>query len=87
MLEECGILYNVKYINIGAGDQFKPDFMRINPNNRMPAIIDHEPLGATLRYQFLRAVRFLSISRKRLASSCLRTCPVSTTCSNGCSGK
>jgi GST-like protein len=45
MLEECGIPYNVKYVNIGMGEQFKPDFLKISPNNRMPAIVDHEPLG------------------------------------------
>jgi GST-like protein len=40
MLEECGIEYDVKPVNIGAGDQFDPRFLRISPNNRMPAIID-----------------------------------------------
>ena len=43
MLEECGLAYNLKYVNIGAGEQFKPDFLKISPNNRMPAIVDHEP--------------------------------------------
>ncbi|MEM7214800.1 MAG: glutathione S-transferase N-terminal domain-containing protein [Pseudomonadota bacterium] len=42
MLEELGIPYNVNYVNIGAGDQFKPEFLAIAPNNRMPAIIDPE---------------------------------------------
>ena len=45
MLEECGLPYRVHEVDIGAGDQFKADFLRICPNNRMPAIIDHEPLG------------------------------------------
>lgn len=40
MLEECGIEYDVKPVNIGAGDQFDPHFLRISPNNRMPAIVD-----------------------------------------------
>ena len=40
MLEECGLDYDVKRVNIGAGDQFKAPFLRISPNNRMPAIID-----------------------------------------------
>ncbi|WP_420392337.1 glutathione S-transferase N-terminal domain-containing protein [Acuticoccus sp.] len=39
-LEEVGAPYEVHYVNIGAGDQFKPDFLAISPNNRMPAIID-----------------------------------------------
>jgi GSH-dependent disulfide-bond oxidoreductase len=45
MLEECGIPYSIKFVNIGAGDQFKPDFLRISPNNRMPAVVDHDPMG------------------------------------------
>ncbi|WMS43426.1 glutathione S-transferase N-terminal domain-containing protein [Acuticoccus sp. MNP-M23] len=40
MLEELGLPYEVHMVNIGAGDQFKPDFLAISPNNRMPAIID-----------------------------------------------
>ena len=39
-LEEAGLDYNVNFVNIGEGDQFKPDFLKISPNNRMPAIID-----------------------------------------------
>lgn len=42
MMEELGIPYEIKYVNIGAGDQFEPDFLKIAPNNRMPAIIDPE---------------------------------------------
>lgn len=42
MLEECGLAYEVKRVDIGAGDQFDPAFLAISPNNRMPAIIDHE---------------------------------------------
>jgi GST-like protein len=45
MLEECGLAYRAIPVDIGAGDQFKPDFLRISPNNRMPAIVDHEPPG------------------------------------------
>ena len=45
MLEECAIAYNTIAVDIGGGDQFKPEFLRICPNNRMPAIIDHAPLG------------------------------------------
>ena len=42
-LEEAGLPYNIIPINIGAGDQFKPEFLKISPNNRIPAIIDREP--------------------------------------------
>ena len=40
MLEELGAPYGVKYVNIGKGDQFAPEFLAISPNNRMPAIVD-----------------------------------------------
>lgn len=46
MLEECGLPYEVKLVNIGKGDQFKPDFLAISPNNKMPAIVDPEGPGA-----------------------------------------
>jgi len=42
MLEETGTPYNVHAINIGEGDQFKPDFLKISPNNKMPAIVDQD---------------------------------------------
>jgi GST-like protein len=42
MLEECGLPYRVHAINIGAGDQFKPEFLAISPNNKIPAIVDDE---------------------------------------------
>ncbi len=49
MLEELGVPYAVKYINIGRGEQFAPDFLKIAPNNRMPAIIDPDgPGGAPI---------------------------------------
>jgi GST-like protein len=40
MLEECGLPYRAIPIDIGAGDQFKPDFLKISPNNKIPAIVD-----------------------------------------------
>lgn len=42
-LEEAGVPYRIVPVNIGAGDQFKPDFLEISPNNRMPAIVDRAP--------------------------------------------
>ena len=42
MLEEAEIEYNVIPINLGAGDQFKPEFLKISPNNRMPVIVDKD---------------------------------------------
>ena len=45
MLEECGLPYNVIPVNIARGDQFKPEFLKISPNNRMPAIVDPDGPG------------------------------------------
>ncbi|MFM2281197.1 MAG: hypothetical protein RLZZ444_3428 [Pseudomonadota bacterium] len=45
MLEELNVPYEVKYINIGKGEQFEPDFLKIAPNNRMPAIVDPDGPG------------------------------------------
>jgi GST-like protein len=44
-LEEAGLPYRILPVNISKGDQFKPDFLAISPNNRIPAIVDHEPVG------------------------------------------
>src|SRR5215472_13246645 len=45
MLEELGLKYHIVPVNIGRGDQFKPEFLKISPNNRMPAIIDPQGPG------------------------------------------
>ncbi len=69
-LEETGTPYRILPVNIGAGDQFKPEFLRIAPNNRMPAIVDTEPAdgrgplsvfesGAVLVYLAEKTGRFL----------------------------
>ncbi|MFP6641932.1 MAG: glutathione S-transferase N-terminal domain-containing protein, partial [Myxococcota bacterium] len=44
-LEELGIEYRIVACNIGRGDQFTDEFLDISPNNRMPAIVDHDPSG------------------------------------------
>jgi len=45
MLEELGTPYNVRFVNIGKGEQFAPEFLKISPNNRIPAIVDPEGPG------------------------------------------
>jgi GST-like protein len=70
MLEECGLPYDVKWINIGRGEQFAPEFLAVSPNNRIPAIVDHAPAdggapisvfetGAILVYLAEKAGQFL----------------------------
>ncbi|BAT59587.1 disulfide-bond oxidoreductase YfcG [Variibacter gotjawalensis] len=45
MLEECGLPYEVRRIRIGRGEQFEPKFLKVSPNNKIPAIVDHDPPG------------------------------------------
>lgn len=45
MLEECGLPYSVHYIDMLAGDQFSADYLKICPNNKQPAIVDHDGPG------------------------------------------
>ncbi len=45
MLEELGIPYQIRTINIGKNEQFSPEFLKVSPNNKIPAIVDDEPLG------------------------------------------
>jgi GST-like protein len=45
MLEECGLPYTVHAVDIGKGDQFDAEFLRISPNNKIPAMVDHEGPG------------------------------------------
>eukprot|EP00755_Sulcionema_specki_P034826 Sspe_Gene.103698::Locus_79536_Transcript_1_1_Confidence_1.000_Length_938::g.103698::m.103698/K11209/yghU, yfcG; GSH-dependent disulfide-bond oxidoreductase len=46
-LEEMGLPYRIRWLNLSKGDQFRPDFLRISPNNRMPALVDQRPFGGT----------------------------------------
>ena len=46
-LEEMGLPYTIHPVNIGAGEQFEPDFLKISPNNRMPALVDSDGPGGT----------------------------------------
>jgi GSH-dependent disulfide-bond oxidoreductase len=71
MLEELGLEYNLIPVNIGRGDQFAPEFLKISPNNRMPAIVDHavdgEPIsvfesGAILFYLANKYGQFIDAS-------------------------
>lgn len=45
MLEECGLPYRLVPVDIGRGEQFTDEFLAVGPNNRIPAVVDHEPLG------------------------------------------
>jgi GST-like protein len=78
-LEEAGLDYTIKPINIGSGDQFKPEFLAFSPNNKMPAIIDQQPAdggapisvfesGAILLYLANKTGRFFGVDvREKVA--------------------
>ncbi len=70
-LEEAGLDYTIRPVNIGKGDQFEPGFLAFSPNNKMPAIVDHAPAdggapqtvfesGAILLYLAEKTGQFLS---------------------------
>ena len=70
-LEETGLAYEIRPVNIGTGEQFRPEFLAIAPNNRMPAIVDHAPAdggapisvfesGAILLYLAEKTGRFIA---------------------------
>jgi GST-like protein len=63
-LEECGIPYETKFVNISRGDQFRPEFLEIAPNNRMPAIIDPEGPGGKPISVFESGAILLYLGRK-----------------------
>ena len=82
-LEEAGLDYAIKPVDIGKGAQFEPDFLRISPNNKMPAIVDHAPAdggapitvfesGAILLYLANKTGRFLGIPEGADAQTALR---------------
>ena len=69
--EEAGLAYTIKPVNISKGEQFHPDFLKISPNNRMPALVDHAPAaggepvsvfesGAILLYLAEKTGRFIN---------------------------
>lgn len=77
-LEEAGLDYKIHPVNISAGEQFKPEFLAIAPNNRIPAIVDHTPAdggapislfesGAILEYLADKTGKFLPRERRQRA--------------------
>jgi GST-like protein len=74
-LEEAGLPYTVIPVNIGKGDQFQPEFLKLSPNNRMPAIVDHdgpggEPIsvfesGAILQYLGRKTGKFYPVDERK----------------------
>ena len=70
MLEECALAYKEHFVDVWKGDQFKPEFIKLNPNGKIPVIVDHEgpngrpytvfESGAILMYLAEKTGKFLS---------------------------
>ena len=65
LLEECGLDYKITPVNIQRGDQFTQEFLRLNPNHRMPVMVDHAPTGGGKPHQHLRVGRDHDVHRRK----------------------
>lgn len=66
MLEECGAPYRVHFVNLEQGEQFKPEFRRINPNSKIPAIIDNEGEAQVTVFESASILIYLAEKYERL---------------------
>ena len=66
MLEECDLDYIIKPANVTAGDQFRPDFLRLSSDERAPAIVDHDSIGGGPATDIFCSVLFYCIARRKL---------------------
>lgn len=73
-LEETGLPYRIVPVNISKGEQFRPEFLAISPNNRMPAIVDHSPKDGAIRFRSSSRALSSSISPTRPADICRTAC-------------
>lgn len=86
MLEECGLSYVMKPVNISKGEQFNPDFLKIAPNNRMPAIIDPQGPGGR-PISIFSPVRSCNIWGAKPENSIHQTSARALRSTSGCFGK
>ncbi len=63
-LEELGLAYEIRWTDLSRGDQFDPDFLRVNPNNKIPAIVDHDGPGGEPIALFESAAILLYLAEK-----------------------
>jgi GST-like protein len=68
--EEAGVAYDIKPVNIGVGEQFKPEFLAISPNNRMPALIDRAPAGGGAAISVFESGAILQYLADKLGTLC-----------------
>ena len=75
LLEELGVPYNVIPCNIGRGDQFTPEFLKMNPNHRMPVLVDREPKGGGEPISVFESGAIMMYIAEKEGNSCRRTSP------------
>ena len=86
-LEEAGLPYDLHRVDIGKGDQFKPDFLAISPNNRIPAIVDSAPKGGGAPISLFESGAICFTSRKKPAALSPPISVAAPKFCNGCSGR
>jgi len=86
-LEEAGLPYRVIPVDIGKGEQFKPEFLAISPNNKIPAMVDHAPKGGGKPVSLFESGAMLLYLAEKTAASSRPTSMAAPKSCNGCSGK
>jgi hypothetical protein len=86
-LEEAGLQYRVVPCNIGRGDQFEPSFLALNPNHRMPVLVDDDPASGGAPMVIFESGRSFFTSPNRAGASGPTTCAAGTRSPSGSSGR
>jgi glutathione S-transferase len=86
-LEEAGVPYNIKPVNISMGEQFRPSFLKISPNNRIPAIVDHDPAGGSAVLSVFESGAILVYLAEKIGKFIPADLAGRVESSSGCSGR
>ena len=86
-LEETGLPYAIHPINISQGDQFQADFLKVSPNNKIPAIVDRQPADGGAPLSLFESGAILLYLAERPDGSSPRTCARARKPCSGCSGR
>lgn len=86
-LEEVGLPYRIHRINISAGDQFKPDFLSISPNNKIPAIVDRQPVDGGAPMSLFESGEILLYLAEKTGKLLSKGCASAPPRYSGCFGR
>ncbi len=86
-LEETGLEYKIFPVNIGKGEQFKADFLAISPNNRIPALVDHDPPGGGAPITVFESGAMLVYLAEKTGKFLPKDLRARTDACSGCSGR